>query len=162
MLLATVESVGFNFRIVVFTRDYDQYVGKLNVDQIVVADGRLRFDNERGEISLSPGEGFGKKGTNTGNPIKSFTITQFHDFARQAGVRFKHDERVLEYQKQEHYTIDVPPFWGRSDLLELKDFLAEQPTGMIEVFIRIKGIEKSTKFSIAKKEPLESWLKDRV
>ena len=58
MLLATVESVGFNFRIVVFTRDYDQYVGKLNVDQIVVADGRLRFDNERGEISLTPGEGF--------------------------------------------------------------------------------------------------------
>lgn len=61
MLIATVESVGFDFRIVVFARDYETYAKKLQVDQIVVADGRLRFDDERGEISLSPGGGFGKK-----------------------------------------------------------------------------------------------------
>jgi len=46
--------------------------------------------------------------------------------------------------------------------LGLKDFLIEQPSGSIEIFISIKGIEKSTKFSLAKKDALEAWLKERV
>lgn len=80
MLMATVESVGFDFKLVIFPRDYEMYEKKVIEDMIVVVDGRLRFDTERDEISISPGGAFGKKREPAGS-IKSFSISQFHDFA---------------------------------------------------------------------------------
>lgn len=61
MLMAKVESVGFDFRLTVFSRDYDTYATKVEEDKIIVVDGRVKFDEERDEISVSPGGGFGKK-----------------------------------------------------------------------------------------------------
>ena len=55
MLMATVESVGFDFKLVIFPRDYEAYEKKVIEDMIVIVDGRLRFDTERDEISISPG-----------------------------------------------------------------------------------------------------------
>ncbi len=55
MLMATVESVGFDFKLVIFPRDYEVYEKKVIEDMIVVVDGRLKFDTERDEISISPG-----------------------------------------------------------------------------------------------------------
>jgi DNA polymerase-3 subunit alpha len=55
MLLAKVESAGFEFRLTVFSRDYDKYAPKIEEDRIIVVDGRVRFDSERDEISVSPG-----------------------------------------------------------------------------------------------------------
>jgi hypothetical protein len=49
------------FRLTIFTRDFDTYAPKIEEDKILVIDGRVRFDKERDEISLSPGGGFGKK-----------------------------------------------------------------------------------------------------
>lgn len=83
MLLAKVESVGFEFRLTIFSRDYDTYAAKVEEDRIIVVDGRVRFDTERDEISVSPGAGFGKKNM-TKDALKSFSISQFRDFA---GVR---------------------------------------------------------------------------
>jgi hypothetical protein len=60
MLLATVESIGFDFRLAIFSRDYDTFAPKIEEDKIIVVDGRVRFDTERDEISVSPGGGFGK------------------------------------------------------------------------------------------------------
>lgn len=61
MVMASVESAGFTFRLIVFSRDYEKYVHKIIEDTIIVVDGRVRFDTERDEISVSPGAGFGKK-----------------------------------------------------------------------------------------------------
>ena len=61
MMIATVESVGFDFRIVIFPKDYEKYELKIIEDTIVVADGRLKFDDEADEISLFPAAGWGKK-----------------------------------------------------------------------------------------------------
>jgi len=80
MLLAKVESAGFEFRLTIFSRDYDKYAPKVEEDRIIVVDGRVRFDRERDEISVSPGAGFGKKAS-TNDPLKSFSISQFRDFA---------------------------------------------------------------------------------
>lgn len=38
MLVATVESVGFDFRIVVFPKDYEKYESKIQEDTIVVVE----------------------------------------------------------------------------------------------------------------------------
>ncbi len=58
MLIATVESVGFDFRIVIFPREYEKYESKILEDQMVVVEGRLKFDNESDEISIFPSAGF--------------------------------------------------------------------------------------------------------
>lgn len=58
MLLARVDSAGFEFRLTIFSRDYEKYVNKVEEDRIIVVDGRVRFDRERDEISVSPGAGF--------------------------------------------------------------------------------------------------------
>lgn len=81
MLMATVESIGFDFKLVVFPRDYETYENKVIEDMIVVVDGRLRFDTERDEVSISPGAAFGKKRADSAGSIKSFSISQFHHFA---------------------------------------------------------------------------------
>ena len=46
-MVATVESVGFNFRIVIFPKDYEQYESKIEEDMIVVANGRVKWDREK-------------------------------------------------------------------------------------------------------------------
>lgn len=61
MIIATIESAGFDFRLTIFSRDYDTYASKVEEDKILVIDGRVKFDTERDEISISPGAGFGKK-----------------------------------------------------------------------------------------------------
>lgn len=55
MLIATLESAEFTFRLTIFSRDYELYAPKVEEDKILVIDGRLKFDNERDEISISPG-----------------------------------------------------------------------------------------------------------
>lgn len=55
MLMATLESAGFDLRLVIFSRDYDAYVSKVEEDRILIIDGRVKYDTERDEISVSPG-----------------------------------------------------------------------------------------------------------
>lgn len=54
MIIAVVQSIGFDFRVIVFGRDYEIYKDKLIEDTIAVVEGKLRFDEEREEVSLSP------------------------------------------------------------------------------------------------------------
>ena len=55
MLMETMESAGFDLRLVIFSRDYDAYVSKIEEDRILIIDGRAKYDTERDEISISPG-----------------------------------------------------------------------------------------------------------
>lgn len=157
MIVATVESVGYTFRVVIFPGDYTTYSSKIQNDEIIVVDGRVRLDHARGEVSISPiTQG---KRSDISSGLRSFSISQFHDFARRAGVIFSYDVRS---SPSESYYIDVPPFWTRDDLLELKDFLAAQESGSVEVILRIRNTEKSTKFHIADTNPLANWVRSRV
>lgn len=164
MLIATLESAGFFFRLTIFSRDYDTYAKKIEEDKILVVDGRLRFDRERDEISISPGGSFGKKWMSW-DAIKSFTISSFRDIALSSGLvdpaAFGTNTRVDSFHtesSEERYMIDVPPFWTKEDLLDLRDFLEKAPVWLIPVFIRIGGKEKDTKFKIPETKTLEEWL----
>ena len=133
MIIAVVQSVGFDFRVIVFGRDYDIYKEKLIEDTIVVVDGKLRFDEERGEVSLSPITPYYKTGEKVvSNSVKTFTITQFQDFVESSGVSIATGKPI-----QKH-VIHVPPFWSRDDLLDLKNFLLSEPSGEIEIILSIK------------------------
>ena len=61
----------------------------------------------------------------------------------------------------EKYLIDVPSFWTKEDLLDLKEYLSSVKSGLTPVWIRIHGAEKSTKFSIEDVEDLKAWLKKK-
>ncbi len=169
MLMATVESVGFDFKLVIFPRDYEAYEKKVIEDMIVVVDGRLKFDTERDEISISPGWAFGKKREPAGS-IKSFSISQFHEFAgKKAEKQIARNEngtlRMILTDPSEpadpRYFIDIPAYWTKSDLLDLKDFLEHSPVGLIPIWIRVLSAEKNTKFSIESVQELEEWVKSK-
>lgn len=38
MLMATVESAGFDFRLVLFSRDYETYVSKVEEDRVIIVE----------------------------------------------------------------------------------------------------------------------------
>ena len=167
MLMATIESVGFDFKLVIFPRDYEAYEKKVIEDMIVVVDGRLRFDTERDEISISPGWAFGKKREPAGS-IKSFSISQFHDFAGKKAEKqiARNENGTLKVASSEpweptdlRYFIDIPAYWTKSDLLDLRDHLEHSPVGLIPVWIRVLSMEKNTKFSIESVKELEEWVK---
>ena len=57
------------------------------------------------------------------------------------------------------YFIDIPPYWTKDDLLDLKDHLGTLEVGLVPVWIRVSGIEKNTKFTIEDTEKLAEWVK---
>ncbi|MBC7503865.1 DNA polymerase III subunit alpha [Candidatus Gracilibacteria bacterium] len=169
MLMATMESAGFDLRLVIFSRDYDAYVNKVQEDLILIIDGRVKYDAERDEISISPGVGFAKKGSSS-DAIKSFSISQFRDFAGVQNPKVKSrdgetqtkslDTRVQHIvEKNSNYYIDIPPYWTKDDLLDLKDYLSAIEVGLVPVWIRVSGIEKNTKFTIEDVDALAEWVK---
>ena len=56
------------------------------------------------------------------------------------------------------YIIDIPSFWTKEDLLDLRDYLSKADVGLTPVWIRIHGLEKDTKFTVASLPDLEGWL----
>jgi DNA-directed DNA polymerase III PolC len=171
MLLAMVESAGFSFRLAIFSRDYETYAPKVEEDRILIIEWRAKFDTERNEISMSPGAGFGKK-TASKDAIKSFSISQFRDFAgvKDPKVKSRNGETEWEEivptipmqdtpQDNSNYYIDIPPYWTKADLLDLKDYLSTLTVGIIPIWIRVSGIEKNTKFTIENVSELEKWIK---
>lgn len=159
MLMATVQSIGFDFRLIIFSRDYETYAAKIEEDTIIVVDGRIRFDSERDEISVSPGGSFGKKWASRSDAIKAFSISQFREFAKNAWMQ---EMSVSEEQKDDpRFFVDVPPYWTKDDLLDLRDYLGACTTGLHPVWIRVNGAEKDTKFSIDTIAGIKDWIEKR-
>ena len=141
-MVATVETVGFDFRIVIFPKDYEKYESKIEEDMIVVVDGRIKFDHESGEVSIFPSAGFGKKRAESDGAVKCFSISVFREMAL-ASKQFTPlkpttgdatDKKPVEAspflqttteQDSPHskYVIDIPSFWMKDDLLDLRYYL---------------------------------------
>jgi DNA polymerase III subunit alpha len=167
MMIAKVESIGFDFRIVIFPKDYDKYESKITEDTIVVANGRVKYDTERSELSLLPTAPFGKrKAIDEAGSVKCFSLSVFRDMAQTSGMLVKainvqaDDMAIIDNAPQAptKYFIDIPAFWTKEDLLDLKDYLEKAEIGLIPVWIRIQWMEKDTKFTIASLSELEEWL----
>jgi hypothetical protein len=131
---------------------------------VIIVEWRVRFDTERDEISMSPGVGFGKKAA-WKDAIRAFSISQFRDFAGAVDPKNQlHSEKdesdiIVSPATTQNYYIDIPPYWTKEDLLDLKDYLAKETPWLIPVWIRVSGIEKNTKFSIENTIGLENWIK---
>ncbi len=148
MAVATCESVGFIFRIVVFPKSYEEFASKLEEDKIAVVEWRIRLDEVNAEVSIMP------------NDLKCFSITAFREFARE-GQSEKTENSTPETSKPERissYCIQVPNYWTKDDLLDLKSFLEASESWDIAIRIRIGANEKDTQFRIASLDSLLSWL----
>ena len=168
MMVATVESVGFDFRIVIFPKDYEKYESKIEEDMIVVVDGRIKFDREAGEISIFPSAGFGKKRMDSDGAVKCFSISVFREMAITRSAHTTADKGTqssdapfLPQSLPANYIIDIPSFWTKEDLLDLRDYLSKAEVGLTPVWIHIHGLEKDTKFTVASLPDLEGWLKKK-
>lgn len=165
MIIALVQSAGFDFRVIIFGRDFELYKDKIREDTIIIATGKLRFDEERGEVSLSPAMSFAKNNEKPmATAIKTFSISQFQNFAKSQGFH------PTSEPEKKRFDIALPPFWTAEDSLELKKFLENEKQkeaendehGDIEIFLTKNNAEKSTKFFLASTENLEKWLKSYV
>jgi DNA polymerase-3 subunit alpha len=166
MLMAKVESVGFDFRLIVFSRDYETYAAKVEEDKIVVVDGRVKFDEERDEISMSPGAWFGKKWAGRNDAIKTFSISQFRELAGVSWLDARDSNAVAEEnswknENDPRYFIDIPVYWTKEDLLDLRDYLSKEKVGLHPIWIRVNGLEKDTKFTIENLGGLKKWVEMR-
>jgi hypothetical protein len=167
MMVAKVESIGFDFRIVIFPKDYEKYESKITEDTIVVANGRVKYDIERSELSLLPTAPFGKrKVIDESGSVKCFSISVFRDMADTSGMLIKPEKspddtsptQEIIPQAPTKFFIDIPAFWTKEDLLDLKDYLEKAEIWLIPVWIRIQWMEKDTKFSIENLKWLEEWV----
>lgn len=175
MMVATVESIGFDFRVVIFPKEYEKYESKILEDMIIVVDGRIRYDRESGEVSIFPSAGYGKKRMEDAGAVKCFSISVFRDMAESSWLskiknwrkKNKNEDmsqnwtNSLSLTKQSKFTIDIPSFWTKEDLLDLRDYLESVPIGLIPIAIRIWGKEKDTKFTIEDVRTLEEWVEKK-
>lgn len=163
MCVAKVQSIGFEFRIVIFSRSYEVLAPKIQEDQIVVCDGKVRFDDTAREITLMP------------DMIESFTLTKFRELrdkqerANQEEYA-KSEKNTYKYEKEwwddsmhlnEKYIIPIPSHWTREDLLALRNFLEGEEKWNRSVWIWVNGIEKDTKFSLRSLENVEKWVAEK-
>ena len=135
MLVAVVETIGFDFRIVIFPKDYEKYESKIEEDTIVVVDGRVKMDREAGEMSIFPSAGFGKKRMESDGAVKCFSISAFREmaFSKMTTATNTRAPDVSDAQpfldvkigttEAARYIIDIPSFWTKEDLLDLRDYL---------------------------------------
>jgi hypothetical protein len=57
--------------------------------------------------------------------------------------------------------VSIPTSASKQDLLDLKDFLADEDKWDISIFIELRWQEIDTKFSIEDLDKLKSWEKER-
>jgi hypothetical protein len=118
---------------------------------MIIVEGRVRFDDERGEITISPTTSFKAPKWDS---LKTFTLSAFREYA---GIKTD----TPEEEQDTRYFIDIPPYWTKDDLLDLKDFLSTLEVGLVPVWIRVQWLEKNTKFTISEVAQLEAWVKKR-
>ncbi len=73
-------------------------------------------------------------------------------------MEMKNSSETALQKEDQRYIIDIPSFWTKDDLLDLKDFLEKSPVGLTPVWICVHGAEKSTKFSIENISELKDWV----
>ncbi len=54
--------------------------------------------------------------------------------------------------------LDIEYLFDLSNYLDLRDYLEKSEVGLTPIWIRIHGLEKDTKFSVASLPDLEGWL----
>lgn len=163
MLIANCDSTTFKFSVLVFPKDYEKFVGIIQENKVLLVDGNLSLNEEREEIAVMP------------SSIRSTTIW----FLREQAIdiwSFDENDKI-NYLVEDSiatpdsalvwksisasYTVKVPIFANKDDLIDLKQFLLSQKSWMIQIFLDIKWQIIDTKISIESTDILENWMKKK-
>ena len=182
------EWYNYDFEVVIFPKDVEKYITRVEVDNFIIINGNLEinFEYKRKTIQL--------------RDLKIATITQVRDQAKDLGLLDKR-KRVTgmhmakldalsgndaewwvdkksewvepdikevnlsekwewETNKKKEYIVNIPPSAKKEDLLILKDFLSKQESWIYEIFIFLKDQKISTKLLIANTQDLQKWEQD--
>ena len=128
MAILGLEDLYGEIECVMFPKVYEQYVGKVDVDSVVVINGKLQLrDGRPPSISI--------------DTVKSLV---------------EQEAPVVENKKQEFIGLIIPE--GKEDILEeLYDVLSFYP-GEVRVAIKVNGQNRKTKYSVRKCRGLISEL----
>ena len=147
MWVALLSSVGFEFEMVVFPKDYEQYEQYLSEWKVLFIDGDLKVDAENNRIQILP---------------KKILAQNLRDFRARNERIIAHEQAEKESKRIEWgestYMIQVPAYAKREDLLTLKSFLQGLPSGEILVTLSISGSIVSTKISIFDIWPVKEFV----
>ncbi|MCA9377577.1 hypothetical protein KC711_01510 [Candidatus Peregrinibacteria bacterium] len=147
MGVALLSSVGFEFEMVVFPKDYDQYEQYLSEGKVLFIDGDLKVDVENNRIQILP---------------KKILSQNLRDFRSRNERIIAHEQAEKESKRIEQgestYMIQVPAYAKREDLLTLKSFLQGLPEGQTLITLSISGSIVSTKISIDDVLPVQEFV----
>lgn len=188
MMFLKCEWFDYDFEVVIFPKDVDNYKDKLEIDKIIIVNWNLGINFEYGRKSIQARD------------IKIATISMVHDQARDLWLldnkkRFvnkalnelsEEEEKELEEEKNEEkfeekleteinkhktikekqimneeFIIKIPSSAKKENLVDLKSFLLKEETGFIKIFIDLKWQKIDTKISILSLANLKNWIQKK-
>lgn len=127
MGVALLSSVGFEFEMVVFPKDYDAYVGYLSEGKVLFIDGELKIDSENNRIQILP---------------KKIISQDLSEFRSRNERLIAHEAAIKEKDRLDRgegaYLIHVPVSATRDDLVKLKQYLSSCAPGETLVTLSIR------------------------
>ena len=195
MVFLKCEWFDYDFEVVIFPKDVDKYIDKLEVDKFIIVNWNLEINFEYKRKSIQARD------------IKIASITQVREQARDLGLmdNFKRiawifqaqtspqpspqgegevekcdwsDECMINDEKQniihhpsgasfntkgsnssKEYIVKIPVSAKKQDLLILKEFLKQEKSWEIEIFIELRWQKIPTKISIENIFNLKDWEK---
>ncbi len=147
MGVAMLSSVWFEFEMVVFPKDYDQFEQYLVEWKVLFIDGDLKIDVENNRVQILP---------------KKVLAQSLRDFRARNERIIAHEQSERESKRMEQwestYTIYVPPSAKKEDLITLKSFLQSLPSGEILITLSIAWSLVSTKISLQDTVSLKEFI----
>jgi len=186
MMFLKCEWFDYDFEVVIFPKDVEKYIDKIEVDKFIIVNWNLEINFEYKRKSIQARD------------IKIATITQVREQARDLWMMDDLKRIAWMFQAQnntppsqpsplqeegvEHnncdwennctilspeggelergeYIIKIPTSAKKQDLLILKEFLKQEKSWNIEIYIELKWQKIPTKISISDIENLNKWEK---
>lgn len=179
MIFLKCDSFDFEFEVVVFPKDVEKYSDKLEIDKIVIVNWALSINFEYSRKSIQARD------------IKVATISQVREQAKELWLfdnkkRFKNielneikNEKEDEFEEdldnkiekskitdeeqimEDEYIIKIPENAKKEDLNDLKEFLLQEESWFINIFIDLKWQKIDTKIKLLLIDNLQRWEKEK-
>ncbi|MDQ7023308.1 MAG: hypothetical protein Q9M97_07390 [Candidatus Gracilibacteria bacterium] len=180
MMFLKCEGFDYDFEVVLFPRDVEKFADKVDVDRFIIVNGNLEINFEYKRKSIQARDIKTASITQVREQAKD--LGMMNDLKRSVGLfqaQTSPQPSPLEVEGVEkkcdlsdecrdtlnvslqkdisEYIINIPVSAKKEDLLILKEFLKQEKSGNIEIFIDLKGKKISTKISIAGINNLKKW-----
>jgi DNA polymerase III alpha subunit len=188
MIFLKCEWFDYDFEVVIFPKDVEKYIEKLEVDKIVIVNWNLQINFEYNRKSIQARDikiasisqvreqafdlwlfdnqkrflnlKLNKLEEESNNKkCKNSCEIYSEDFDKNLEEKIQ-DSKIIDSRQldKKEFIIQIPQKAKKQDLLDLKEFLSRQTSGQIKIFINLKWQKIDTKFNLDSLENLEKWI----